>query len=122
MDTGSAQNQPPTPHEPLTAGQVRHIAGLCRLALTDAEIDTERARLSAVLGYAERLAGLALDGVEPLLHPTLEIDDEATLRGDEPGAPFDAGVIESLAPDFEGGFVRIPKVLGQDGSGPGGGA
>ncbi|MEM1330355.1 MAG: Asp-tRNA(Asn)/Glu-tRNA(Gln) amidotransferase subunit GatC [Planctomycetota bacterium] len=101
--------------EPLSADQVRHIARLSRLALTDEEVEADRERLTALLGYAERIASLPLEGVEPLVHPTLEDDEEQTLRPDEPGAPFASDVIKGLAPATDGPYVRVPKVLGDGG-------
>lgn len=106
----------------LSADEVRRIARLSKLELDDAQVEIERARLSAVLAYVERLRELDLEGVEPMTRASTE---GARLREDEPGQPLDPAVLADLAPGvFEsvdaGGrtqrFIRVPKVLGEGGA------
>lgn len=118
----------------ITAAQVRHVARLARLRLTDAEVELERVRLSAVLGYVQRLGELDLAGVEPLTHPgevTNRLDEDEPM---EPGAAGEGGVrgrsrgalggverslgpaeLRELAPSMDGPFVAVPKVIGEGG-------
>ena len=63
----------------VNAEQVRHVAKLARLALSDAEIDAMVPELNNILGWVEQLGEVDTDGVEPL---TAVIDQKLRLRDD----------------------------------------
>ncbi|MEQ8768933.1 MAG: Asp-tRNA(Asn)/Glu-tRNA(Gln) amidotransferase subunit GatC [Phycisphaerales bacterium] len=96
----------------LSIEDVRKVARLARLAVSDADAERYRAELAAVLGYIERLGEVDVAGVEPMAHVA---DAVNMLRDDEPGAAFDPSVVEKLAPEAADGFIRVPKVLGEGG-------
>lgn len=91
---------------------VRRVAHLSRLALSDAELDDARARLSAIVTYMERLRALDLAGLEPLTNVGGGVN---RLGEDEPGPLLPRAALEGMAPAFEDGFVKVPRVL--DGGG-----
>lgn len=116
------------PH-PLSPDDVRKVARLSKLALSDAEVESERVRLGAVLGFMEQLQGLPLEGLEPMARVG-ELHN--VLRDDTPGETIDPAIVAALAPDARviedpsgecppTTFIQVPKVLG-DGAGEGGGA
>ena len=88
--------------------QVRHVAKLSRLQLSDDEIHHFTDQLSAVLDYIAKLNELDVDGVEPMTHP---LDLTNVLRPDveSPGIPI--GQAQANAPDAGDGFFKVPKVL-----------
>jgi aspartyl-tRNA(Asn)/glutamyl-tRNA(Gln) amidotransferase subunit C len=94
----------------LSLDDVRKVARLARLAIPDAELESYRSRLSAVLGYFERLRELNLDGVEPLSHP---LDATNRLDDDTPGPTLPTSVLMDMAPDTMPPFLKVPKVLGE---------
>lgn len=96
----------------LTEAEVRKVAKLSRLELTDAEIADSATRLASVLGYIDRLRVLDIEGVEPMAHP---IDDSNRLDEDVPRAGLPLSVMLKMAPESEGDFVKVPKVI--DGGG-----
>lgn len=98
--------------EPLTDSAVRKVARLAKLELTDAEVEEDRVRLSAVLGHARRLERLDLTEVEPMAHAG---DFPAPLRADEPGPTLNPEAALKLAPRREGPFFSVPKTLGEGG-------
>jgi len=98
--------------EPLSATDVRRVASLARLALTDAEVEEYRVKLSAVVAYVERLSALDLEHVEPLANVA---ETGNRLRADVPGPTLPTSTLMAMAPDQYEGFVRVPKVL-DDGS------
>jgi len=53
----------------ITESDVRHVAMLARLALTDEQVTTLAAELSGVLGHIDTLQHLDLEGVQPTAHP-----------------------------------------------------
>lgn len=73
----------------LTQADVKQIANLARLELTDDQIIMYQQQLSAILNYADSLSELDLDGVEPTtqavtMHNVLRADVvEETLTIDE---------------------------------------
>jgi aspartyl-tRNA(Asn)/glutamyl-tRNA(Gln) amidotransferase subunit C len=112
-------NNPP---EKLTEQQVRHVAKLSRLRLSDQEIASYTERLSAVLEYVSKLNELDIEGVEPMAHAT---DTTNVLREDELAGGISGGTVGGAlsvdqvldnAPATSPPFFKVPKVLGQ---GPG---
>jgi len=88
--------------------QVRHVAKLARLALSDAEIDTMVPELNNILGWVEQLGEVDTDGVEPL---TAVIDLKLRLRDD---VVTDGDIRDKVllnAPDAQHGFFAVPKVI-----------
>lgn len=96
----------------LSEAEVRKVARLSRLALTDEQLAEQRTRLAAVLGYVERLRELDLEGVEPLAHPGEAVN---RLDEDEPRETLAAGTLAAMAPSSFGAFVKVPKVIGDGG-------
>ncbi len=54
----------------LNSDQVKHIAKLSRIQLTDEEVEKYRTQLSAVLGYIEQLNELDTSSVLPTVNTT----------------------------------------------------
>ena len=92
----------------VTPDQVRHIARLARIKMSDAEIEALAPELNNILGWVEQLAEVNTDGVEPL---TAVIDQKLRLRDDvvDDGDCRDA--ILANAPAAEHGFFAVPKVI-----------
>ena len=63
----------------VNAEQVRHVARLARIAMSDAEVEKMVPEFNNILGWVEQLAEVDTDGVEPL---TAVIDNELRLRDD----------------------------------------
>ena len=64
----------------VTKEEVKHIAKLARLGVSEAEVKKLQNDLSSVLAYAEKLKKVDISGVEPTSHPlkienVLRIDD-----------------------------------------------
>ncbi len=93
----------------LTADDVRHIAALTRLGLTDDEVDTMRGQLSSILKVFESLQQVDTEGVEPTGHTT---EVRTVLREDESAESLPREGILKNAPDSEAGYVRVRPILG----------
>ena len=98
--------------EQLTEQQVRHVAKLSRLALSDDEVRHFGTQLSAVLGYVSKLSELNVDGVEPMAHA---MDVHSVVREDVPVPGLPIELVLRNAPDSESPFFKVPKVIGEDG-------
>lgn len=92
--------------------QVRHVARLAALMLTDDEVGAMGTQLGAILDYMEALGQVDTTGVPPTFH-AIEVD--TNLRADEVVAAQDRELYLSAAPRAEAGAFAVPKVL--DGGG-----
>lgn len=93
--------------------QVRHIAKLARIAMSDEELGRLLPELNNILGWVEQLGEVNTDGVEPL---TAVIDQKLRLRDDVVNAdPLTGGGIRDKvlanAPEAQHGFFAVPKVI-----------
>ena len=88
---------------------VRRIARLARIRVTDAEADSLAGDLGAVLGYVELLDSLDTTGVEAT---SMVIPLATPLRADEPGEPLAPEVAVMNAPAAEGSAFAVPRVIG----------
>lgn len=93
--------------------QVRKVAKLSRLELTEAEVQEFTGQLSAILDYVEKLNELDTTCVEPLAHclPVSNI-----LREDCPTESLGTERALANAPQRDDEFFKVPKIL-DDGSG-----
>ncbi|MHB8870932.1 MAG: aspartyl-tRNA(Asn)/glutamyl-tRNA (Gln) amidotransferase subunit C [Candidatus Doudnabacteria bacterium Gr01-1014_77] len=92
----------------LTSEQVRKIAALARIKLTDDEVEKFRKELSVVLDYVSELEKVNTDGVEEISQVTgLEnVLREDTARLSE----FRDAIIASF-PESKDGFLKIKSIL-----------
>lgn len=96
----------------LSPDDVLKVARLSRLTVRQDQVEDLRARLSAVLGYMERLRALDLAGIEPMAHVGGTVN---RMDADEPGPTLSTEALMRLAPDPMPPFVRVPKVLEEGG-------
>ena len=97
--------------EHLSEEQVRHVAKLSRLSLSDAEVRNFSAQLSRVLDYVSKLGELKLEGVEPMAHA---LDMTNALREDQAGPGLTVEQVLANAPDATPPFFKVPKVIGAE--------
>jgi aspartyl-tRNA(Asn)/glutamyl-tRNA(Gln) amidotransferase subunit C len=85
--------------------QVRHVARLARLALTDDELERFREQLSAILEAVGTVAELDLADVEPTAHP---LDLVNVFADDVPEPSLALEDVLANAPDPEDGAFGVP--------------
>jgi aspartyl-tRNA(Asn)/glutamyl-tRNA(Gln) amidotransferase subunit C len=88
--------------------QVRHIAKLARIAMSDDELDRLVPALNAIIGWVEQLAEVNTDGVEPL---ATVIDQKLRLREDSVTDGDCRDDVLANAPQAQHGFFAVPKVI-----------
>ena len=88
--------------------QVRKVAKLSRLELTEAEVEEFTGQLSAILDYMEKMNELDTDNVEPLAH-CLPISN--VFRRDSVKESLGTEKTLSNAPQRDGQFFKVPKIL-----------
>ena len=85
--------------------EVRHVARLARLTLTDDEVARFGEQLSAILEAVGKVSELDLSDVPPTAHPldVVNVWDE-----DEPRPSLPVAEALANAPDRDGTFFRVP--------------
>ena len=94
----------------LSPDDVRHVARLARLALTDEEVEALGGQLSNILAYAEKVGEVAAEDVPPTSHPyTLR----NVWRDDEPRPSLEPADLLQAGPQVEDGRFRVPRIVGE---------
>jgi aspartyl-tRNA(Asn)/glutamyl-tRNA(Gln) amidotransferase subunit C len=92
----------------LSIDQVRWVAHLARLELSEAELPVMARHLGAILDYVNQLQQVNTEGVEPLAHA---LDVHNVFREDEPAPCLTVDAALANAPDRRGDFFGVPAVL-----------
>ena len=92
----------------LTTQDVRHVAELAKLKLTDAEVAQYAQQLSAILEYAELLQQVDTSHVPPTPY-VLPLQN--VMRDDVAAPSFSNDVALGNAPDAADGFFRVRAVF-----------
>jgi aspartyl-tRNA(Asn)/glutamyl-tRNA(Gln) amidotransferase subunit C len=92
----------------ITGAEVKHVARLARLKLSEEEVETFTGQMGAILAYIEKLNELDTDGIVPTAHA---VPMENAFREDMERPSI--GVEQALAnaPERVDGFFRVPKVI-----------
>ena len=87
--------------------QVRHVANLARLGLTDEEIERMSEQLGAILDSIEKIQELDLEGVPPTANP-LHLAN--VFRADEPRGELTREEALSTAPETIDDLFAVPRI------------
>lgn len=87
---------------------IRHIADLARIDLSDEECETFQGQLESIVGYIETLKNVDIDGIEPTAHASPVFD---RLREDATRPGLEQKDLLRNAPDSALGQIRMPKVV-----------
>ena len=99
------------PREAVTPDLVRKVAKLARLAIDEAHVERYTKQLESILGYVDQVKRADVTGVEPMAHAA---PLNNVLREDvaAPALPRDDALRN--APETDGPFFKVPKVIGGD--------
>jgi len=91
--------------------QVANVAKLARLALDQDHLRKLAAQLESILEYVDKLSEVDVTGVEPTAHalPLHNVFREDVV---EPSLPVEKVLMN--APDTDGPFFKVPKIIGGD--------
>ena len=95
----------------ITEKEVRYVAELANLKLTDAEIARFEHELSGILDHFDQLNEIDTAGVEPMAQVLFEAGETATLREDVPVPPLGNEAALANAPQPGAGYFKVPKVI-----------
>jgi aspartyl-tRNA(Asn)/glutamyl-tRNA(Gln) amidotransferase subunit C len=95
----------------ITAEQVRHLANLARIALTEQEVERLTGELGAIVSAVEKVGEVATPDVEPTSHP---IPLGNVFRPDVVGDTLTTEQAMSGAPDHDGSRFKVTAILGEE--------
>ena len=95
----------------ITEKEVRYVADLANLKLSDAEAARLRADLDGILEHMDRLKEIDTAGVEPMAQVLFDAEETATLRDDVPVPPLGNEAALANAPQPGAGYFKVPKVI-----------
>ncbi len=87
---------------------VRYVAKLARIALTDDEVERFGTQLADLLTHVDALAQLDIASVSATAQV---IESRNVLRDDLPRPGLDRDVVLAQAPASQGGFFRVPRII-----------
>lgn len=89
---------------------IRYVAKLARIALTDEEIEIFGKQLGDLLGHVNALAKLDVESVPATAQV---VESRNVTRDDEPRPCLDREVVLAQAPQRQGGFFRVPRIIAE---------
>ncbi|MGA8026787.1 MAG: Asp-tRNA(Asn)/Glu-tRNA(Gln) amidotransferase subunit GatC [Bryobacteraceae bacterium] len=95
----------------LTPEQVRYVADLANLRLTDEEVERMSRDLGQILAHIEQLNELDTADVPPMAQVLFDADETATLREDVPHTPLANQEALANAVASGAGYFKVPKVI-----------
>jgi aspartyl-tRNA(Asn)/glutamyl-tRNA(Gln) amidotransferase subunit C len=94
----------------VTEQEVRHVAMLSRLRPSDEEVRLLGEQLSSILSYVGQLNEVETTDVPPTAHA---VPVSNVFRPDTPHQPLSPDAALANAPQRDGNFFAVPKVLDQ---------
>jgi aspartyl-tRNA(Asn)/glutamyl-tRNA(Gln) amidotransferase subunit C len=95
----------------LTEKDVRYVAALANLNLSDEETGRMLHDLDGILAQMDALAGIDTEGVAPMAQVLFGADDSATLRADVELPTLENEVALENAPVSGEGYFKVPRVI-----------
>jgi aspartyl-tRNA(Asn)/glutamyl-tRNA(Gln) amidotransferase subunit C len=95
----------------LTTEEVRYVADLANLRLSDEELLRMSHDLGDILTHIENLNELDTAGVSPMAQVLYEADETATLREDRPHTTLSNEEALRNAPVSGAGYYKVPRVI-----------
>ena len=92
----------------ISIDEVKHVANLARLAITEEEAGMFQKQLDAIITYAEQLNELDTTNVEPTSHV---LAMKNVMREDERKQGLPIEEVVKNAPDHKDGYIRVPSIL-----------
>jgi len=92
----------------LTLEQVRRVAHLARLEISDAEAQTTLGHLNGIFTLIEAMQAVDTKGIEPMAHAQ---DVAQRLREDRATESDQREAFQTVAPETEAGLYLVPKVI-----------
>jgi aspartyl-tRNA(Asn)/glutamyl-tRNA(Gln) amidotransferase subunit C len=96
---------------PFTEKDVRYVADLAHLELTDEEVKKYLPQLESILEHVDKLNELDTTAIEPMAQVTYPGSENAALRADMERKCFTQDEALANAPDAGAGCFKVPSVI-----------
>lgn len=94
----------------ITEDEVRYVAALANLSLTEEEVGKLRTDLDGILEHIDKLNAVDVEGVEPMAQVLFASQADA-LRADVVVPPLGNEAALANAPQAGAGYFKVPKVI-----------
>ncbi len=98
----------------LTEKDVRYVAELAHLELTEEEVNRFLPQLDSILQYMQKLNELDTTQVEPMAQVTSPTAENPSLRSDQPRKTFGQEEALANAPERGTGCFKVPRVIDRE--------
>lgn len=98
--------------EKISEDQVKHVAELAKLKITDDQLPYFTTQLDQIIGLFETLSEVDTDGVEPTSSVTDQIN---VMREDIADNWNQRQALLDNAPDTADGYIRVPTIIDESG-------
>jgi len=95
----------------ITEQEVRRVAELANLALTEDEIVRMTKDMAGILAHMDKLGELDTSSVEPMSQVLYDAEEIATLRPDVERKPLGNADALANAPVSGQGYFKVPRVI-----------
>lgn len=92
----------------LNSADIKRIAHLARIEVSDAEADATLTKLTGILGLIEQMQAVDTKGIVPMSHSQ---DVTQRLRADVVTETNQRELYQAIAPAVEDGLYLVPKVI-----------
>ena len=92
----------------LSNADVRKVARLAQLAMSETEIESARAQLSGIFNLIAEMQAVDTTGIEPMSHAQ---DVSQRLREDKVTETDQREAFQAIAPQTEAGLYLVPQVI-----------
>ncbi|MGF2384439.1 Asp-tRNA(Asn)/Glu-tRNA(Gln) amidotransferase subunit GatC [Lentilactobacillus otakiensis] len=98
--------------EKISEDQVKHVAELAKLKITDDQLPYFTTQLDQIIGLFETLSEVDTDGIEPTSSVTDQIN---VMREDIADNWNQRQALLDNAPDTADGYIRVPTIIDESG-------
>lgn len=92
----------------ISAEEVRHVAALAKMAVTDEELTKFTAQMDDILGMVEQLQEVNTTDVPMTYNVT---DARNVMRPDEAVPGTDRAELMKNVPESEDGYIKVPAII-----------
>jgi len=95
----------------ITKKEIKKISSLAKINISDNELDNYSKQVSKILEYMSLLNEVDTSKVEEF---SGQLFNQQSLREDEIEPSLDRDIILDLAPESEGVYFKVPKVINEE--------
>ena len=95
----------------ITEDEVRYVAELANLKLSDSEVQKFQADLDEILVHIDRLNDIDTSHIEPMSQVLYDAEETATLRPDRERPGLGTELALANAPLAGAGYFKVPEVI-----------